>query len=409
MPIRINSIDLTDWQKDVVKAYLNPQHNTTIVVKAKRQVGKSICLQQIALCQSLNHNGHSVMVVSPTMPQSRRLYKELTELIYDKGIISKKNETLLEIEFRNRSKIYFKSAEQGDNLRGFNCNLLILDEAAFIDDEVFTLLQPATDAKNADVIMFSTPMWEDGFFYNYYQQGISQCKGVISIDWCEYDTSRFLSNDKLEMYRQQLPKQRFQTEYLGQFISSSDSGVFQNYNSCIYNYIPNSRDIIKAGIDWAADGQDRTVVIAMTSGTCHMVDILVLEGESPTNTIKKVTDFIIKNRVNEVEVEKNSIGAVYKDLLVKEIGNMVNIKTFNTTNDSKRDIIEKLATAFQTGAITIIKDDTLLSELSTYRVEKSGKAGKITYNAASGHHDDTVMSLAICYHLASNGNKRVAL
>ena len=252
-------------------------------------------------------------------------------------------------------------------------------------------------------------MWEDGFFYNYYQQGISQCKGVISIDWCKYDTSRFLSNDKLEMYRQQLPKQRFQTEYLGQFISSSDSGVFQNYNSCIYNYKPNSRDIIKAGIDWAADGQDRTVVIAMTSGTCHMVDILILEGESPTNTIKKITDFLIKNNVNEVEVEKNSIGAVYKDLLVKSIGNLVNIKTFTTTNDSKRDIVEKLAAAFQTGAITIIKDDTLLSELSTYRVEKSGKAGKITYNAASGHHDDTVMSLAICYHLASNGNKRVAL
>ena len=140
-----------------------------------------------------------------------------------------------------------------------------------------------------------------------------------------------------------------------------------------------------------------------------MVDILVLEGKSPTNTIKKITDFLLINRVNEVEVEKNSIGAVYKDLLVKSIGNIVNIKTFNTTNDSKRDIIEKLATAFQTGAITIKKDDTLLSELSTYRVEKSGKAGKITYNAASGHHDDTVMSLAICYHLASNGNKRVAL
>lgn len=407
--ITIESINLTEWQEEVFKRFIANPTNTILVVKAKRQVGKSICLQQLALYQSLNHKGHSVMIVSPTMPQSRRLFKELLDLLYGTGAISKKNESLLEIEFINGSKIYFKSAEQGDNLRGFNCNLLILDEAAFIEDDVFTLLQPATDAKNADIIMFSTPMFEDGFFYEYYMKGLTGMSNVISIDWCDFDTSRFLSPEKLEQYRHQLPKLRFQTEYLGQFISASENGVFQNFNNCIYPYKPKQGEIMKAGIDWAADGQDRTVVTTMTAGTCHMTDILILENENANTAVKKIGDFLIANHVNEVEVEKNSIGAVYRDLLAKEIGDLINIKVFQTTNDSKRRIIERLATAFQTGTISIVKNDVLLSELTTYRVEKSGKQGSITYNAERGHHDDTVMSLAICYHLASNANKNLAL
>ncbi len=404
----IESIDLTPWQKEVFKIFIEHPSDSVITVKAKRQVGKSICLQQIALYHTLNRPKSSCMIVSPTINQSRRLFKELTDLLYGSGVIAKQNNTLLELTFCNGSSIFMKSAEQGDNLRGFNCTLLILDEAAFINDDIFTLLQPSTDVNHADIILFSTPMFENGFFYECYMKGLSHVKSYHSIDWGKFDTSRFLSKERLEQYRKEVPKQRFQTEYLGEFISSNDAGVFQNYLSCILDKppVPSDKHLIKAGIDWAADGQDRTVCTIMTAGSCHVLDILILDGQdhTSTDTIKQIGDFLLHWQVDEVMVEKNSIGAVYKDMLVKEIGDIVSIRTFNTSNNSKRDIIESLAQGFLKKTLTIPNNDVLLSELATYKVEKTGKNGNITYNAQRGFHDDTIMSLAIAYKLCKENN-----
>ena len=100
-------------------------------------------------------------------------------------------------------------------------------------------------------------------------------------------------------------------------------------------------------------------------------------------------------------VETNSIGQVYYDLLRRQV--TTPIEGFTTTNESKRQIIEQLVTAFNNKTITIIDDPELLKQLSHYAMEKTSKG--YTYNGISGYHDDFCISLALAFHKTNNQNQ----
>jgi hypothetical protein len=115
-------------------------------IKAKRQVGKSLLAENELLRFAINYPGTVNCIVEPTLGQSRKVFKEIVNATIDSDIIKRKNETLLELEFTNNSSILFRSGEQMDSLRGFSVSgLLVLDEAAYLKDEVFEIIKPTTD------------------------------------------------------------------------------------------------------------------------------------------------------------------------------------------------------------------------------------------------------------------------
>lgn len=71
----------------------------------------------------------------------------------------------------------------------------------------------------------------------------------------------------------------------------------------------------------------------------------------------------------------------------------LNIIKFNTTNSSKKRIIEQLITVFQKQQIEINDDAKLIGQLTTYECQVKDN-GTVTYNAVNGYHDDEIMSLA---------------
>ena len=130
----------------------------TVVVKAKRQVGKTLMIENIVLYFALNYNGTTNFIVSPTLNQSRKIYKHIKQAIASAGLIISSNATTLEIGLINGSIIYFKSAEQGDNLRGYTATgIICIDEAAYIPDSVYYTILPWADVHKAPVLICSTP------------------------------------------------------------------------------------------------------------------------------------------------------------------------------------------------------------------------------------------------------------
>ena len=114
------------------------------------------------------------MAVSPTLNQSRKLYEEIVEATQDSCFFKKKNDTLLEISFKNHSKIRFSSAEQRDALRGYTISgVLVIDEAAYQSDDIFYMLLPMVDVRKAPIVMASSPRFRKGFFYDNYVLGLS--------------------------------------------------------------------------------------------------------------------------------------------------------------------------------------------------------------------------------------------
>ena len=73
--------------------------------------------------------------------------------------------------------------------------------------------------------------------------------------------------------------------------------------------------------------------------------------------------------------------------------------------NTKKTMVEDLQYAIEKREITLQNNDTLINELLAYDIERT-KAGRVTYNAPSGMHDDCVMSLAIAWHGCDGGGKR---
>ena len=360
------------------------------VVKSKRQCGKSFLASLILIYFSLNKRDTTSLIVEPTLNQSRRVFKEITKMLEGSNIIKNANQSLLSIDFINGSEIIFKSAEQYDAIRGYSVSgILIIDEGAFIVDDVYEILFPVRDAHNSPMLVISTPLFCDGYFYRLFTS--KNCKAY---DWCAYDTSMFLSDEKLEQYRNTLSDLKFRSEYLGQFIT--DGGyVFKNISNCVLSDSDITGDPVCVGIDWAVGNDGDDTVLSFLDANANAVEFIRLNNMSPVEQIDTIVNTLNNiPTLKKVVVEQNSIGNVYFDLLKHKYSRHSIITKFNTTNDSKRRIIEQLATAFQNESVHIPNDRELINQLQHYAVEKTAKG--YTYNG-QGAHDDYVMSLAMAY------------
>lgn len=378
------------------------------VVKARRQVGKSIMVEQELLRFAINYKGTVSACVCPTLNQARKMFQDIINCIYDSGVVAKKNETLLEIDLINGSKIFFKSAEQKDSLRGYTISgILCVDECSFIDDEVFYgLLLAWTNVHKAPILLTSTPKFKQGFYWNYWNIGLNdENDNVVSIDFNKFDTSVLLSPEKLEEYRKMLPKGQFLTEYMGEFLDSQ-SIVFGEFKECIYrNEIKPYKDIY-IGIDWSSGiGGDSTVVSALNE-RYEQVFMLRFNNKRAAQQIDYIVQYLkpYMDKIRLIVAECNGVGQPLVDNLKVAIDGKVKIEDFTTTNAEKIRLINQLQVHFEQKKIWILDDEKQTAELSMYEAKVNSK-GTVTYNAPTGCNDDTVIALMLSLEARERKNK----
>lgn len=387
---------LKDYQ-EIGFEYLkdSPNSGKTLVVKAKRQCGKSWLANAILLHYS--SLGKVNVVVEPTIAQARRVFKQLVKALSKSGIILSANASTLEIEFINGGEILFKSAGSEDGLRGFTVTgVLIIDEAAFIEDEIIDILMPLVDANNANVVLISTPLFTSGRFYEEYING---SKNKLILNWNDYDTSEFLSPERLEEYRQKISPNKFKSEYLGEFITENGL-LFSNLNACIGE--PSKTDVVYIGIDFATgSGTDWTVISAVNQNG-EQVFTKRVKDITPSQQVDWLVNIIKDCKehydIAKVLAEENSIGKVYNDLLknrLKPLG--VHLTDWTTSNSSKKKLVDTLQLAFDNNRIKILNNDKQLDELRKFQANVNVRTNVTTYAAATGN-DDMVMALMLSYY-----------
>lgn len=377
------------------------------VVKARRQVGKSIMIEQELLRFAITYGRTVSACVSPTLSQARKIFQDIIDCIIDSGVVKKKNETLLEIELINGSRIFFKSAEQKDSLRGYTISgILCIDECAFISDEIFNMLLPWCNVHKAPILLTSTPKFKEGFYWSYWNLGLDKNnENVISIDFNNYDTSILLTLEKLEEYRRILPKGQFLTEYLGEFLDT-DGVVFEGFKDCAYDG-SGLFDELYVGIDWGSGGGNDYTVISALNSKAEQVYLKYFNDMNTTQQIDYIVDWINRNKkvIKLVQPELNSIGTPMTELLTEKCKG-IKIEGATTTNTSKVEMVNALQVAFENKGISIIEDDKQLRELGMYECQFNARTKNVTYNAPQGHNDDTVIALGLSYMAWKNKNKK---
>lgn len=401
------------WQQKVFFNLRKNWKDTIHVVKSRRQCGKSILAEIIGMYSCLANNNFRCYILEPTFAQADKLILEIYNMVKGQPFFKKSNSMRRQLFFKNGSEIRVFSAEQGDEaLRGYTSEMLIIDECAYIDDKIINAVFPYVNVSKGPIILFSTPRGKSGLFYNYYHTGeMREMPNIFSYDWANEDVSELLSPAKLEMYRKTMDALAFKTDYLGQFLDGQ-ARFFSDFSKCILGekalYVPGCEPIV-FGIDWAGSmGGDYTAISIIGTQTNKVYDIIYFNDKDPQMTLNEIERLVQIYKPKKITVELNSIGNVYYNFLkdkVKKYG--VPVIGFVTTNDSKDKIISKLQKAFQDTKIFIPRDSELMDELQEYTLEFS-KTGKRVFNAAKGHHDDLIMSLAIGYNSISSGEYCVA-
>lgn len=406
---RIKLFGLHQHQSVVAKALATDTCNGAVyVVNACRQVGKSyLATHQLIKYAS---TGKVSAFVTTSFRLAKNNYDLILKLLRNTIIVARSNAQDLNIEFTNGAKISFFSAEQRDKLRGYTVSgILIIDEASFISDTVYyDYLRAWVNVHQAPTLILSTPDFERGFFYDFYQRGLKGDPLVHSFNFMDYPDSirKLRSDEALEEARRALPPQTFRSEYLGLF-RQAEGAVFGNFKAQILQTLPASPTKLFVGIDWAVGGGgDYTVVTAFNQN--HQLCYLWRDNEhEPTKQIEHIANYLKVNRqiIETVVVEKNSMGGVYLSMLREKVRNEgIKVIPFQTTNDSKRKLIETMQVDIQNGVVWFTNDRDLLIELASFEANINGKI--VRYSAPTGQHDDIVMSLLFAneaYHRRDRG------
>lgn len=406
-----------DYQRDTIKKILASDKGNIHVIKSPRQCGKTTVLVSLLLYVTINNRNACSIFVEPTVKQARKVFREVRKAVENTPICVSANESTLDITFTNGSQILFISGESDISaLQGFVCSnggVLIIDEAAFIRDDVMQALFPTTDVHQAKTIMASTPRFRAQIFYDYFVEGLSDGSSIITHDWAGFT---LLTPEKLEFYRKSLPANVFKNYYLGEF-TDFGSGVFGDISACISNDFtePFSEGFGKRrvdcyfGIDWGTGtGNDETSITVFNS-LKQMIHIEGFNDKDETQTIDYICTLIKQFRPKKVQVELNSIGRVFYGLLQKRV-NALGLNTsligFNTSNESKNRLVNNFQVAIQNKEVTILNNEKLIYQLNTFE-SKPTQSGKVTYAAAKNQNDDRVLSTLLAFNCIQSGSYSV--
>jgi hypothetical protein len=160
-------LGLDAWQREVLTTTARD-----ILLLCSRQAGKSTVAALLALHAAVFAPGSLVLALSPSERQSKRLLRVIRRH-YEafRSLAPATTEGQLTLELRNGSEIHALPGKEG-TVRGFaEVDLLIIDEAARVADELYASVRPMLAVSGGQLIALSTPFGKRGFFHREWTQG----------------------------------------------------------------------------------------------------------------------------------------------------------------------------------------------------------------------------------------------
>lgn len=300
-------------------------------------------------------------------------------------------------------------------------------EVAFWKDAE-KIISGAMQAGNPDVILESTPNGAQGYFYECCMEAL-RGDGVWKLHFypwwwddayrmplgkgerLEYDEEEkeLAAKHKLtpeqikwRRYKRAELRDKFKQEYpedpITCFLTSGNS-YFGDASKCFYSGSPSwqeGHDYV-AGLDFGQTN-DYTAMIVIDKTEKRMVDLLHIRRLEWREQRKRIYDVYKKWRCRTMAAELNSIGSVNIEELSRS---GLRIIPFETTNESKADMMSNLYEAMHTNGLKLMDIEVLRHEMATF-VSTQTPTGLWRLAAEGEGHDDTVMALGLAWYAASN-------
>ena len=215
------NFQLLKWQQNVFK-----DTHRFKVVAAGRRCGKSRLSAVSLLIEALNcPEGSAVMYIAPTLGQARTI---MWDLLHDLGrpVIKSSHVNNLEITLVNGRKILVRGADNPDSLRGVSLVYVVMDECAFIKQDIWEkVIRAALSDKKGRAMFISTPSGRN-WFYDVFNLG----KDDVDEEWKSWhfttQDNETIDPKEIEAAKRTLSSFAFKQEYLSSF-DTSGADVFK--------------------------------------------------------------------------------------------------------------------------------------------------------------------------------------
>ncbi len=216
------SIVPDEWQARILRS-----RERQMIANCCRRSGKSTMAAVLAAHTAIYNPGSTTLVVSRGQDQAKELFSTASGFLKSHPDFPRFDaDSLTRCSLANGSRII--SLANGDAVRGYGPSLIIVDEAAFVEDKTHKAIRPMLALKGkatrrARLLMMSTPHGRRGEFYETWANGgPNWIREKITADDCPRIDQIWMEQEK-----QRLGLFWLKQEYYGEFCESEDQ-LFSN-------------------------------------------------------------------------------------------------------------------------------------------------------------------------------------
>lgn len=309
--------------------------------------------------------------------------------IIPEKLVAKRNESELVIYFKNGSIYQLKGSDDPDALRGPNPYGIIFDEFDTQRQEAWGVIEPILRANGGWAWFVGTPRGKQKLheFYHRGQTNHHEWKSWL----LKASESGIVAPDQLAEARRSMTEDLYAQEWECAFLEAAGS-VFRGVSDIMVStpQAPLKDHMYVIGID-LAKVKDYTVIrIYDRDGNNQVFSDHIQSLEWPFQKAKIAAYAKHYNNALCI-IDATGIGDPICDDLAR-IG--VAVEPFKITEQTKKDLIEKLSIWIQQKKFKMLPSKEALLEYENFTYEV-GPTGKIRYGAREGFHDDIVMADAL--------------
>lgn len=371
------------------------------VLACGRRWGKTdVCAVRI-LASLFKHSPARHVLIAPTLDQANLLFERTLDLLYallesegDAEMPMVRRTPYPRFEFR-RHRVVARSGHVGRSLRGNEATDIVIDEAAFVPEDLVTeVAMPMLATTDGSLTLISTPRGMN-HFWRFFQMGQNGENGVWSRRGPTQE-SPLIAPGFLETQQALISERAYRTEYEADFIES-EGRVFRTEtidDALVARFDTEPTGPYYIGVDWARHS-DYTAV-AVVSGirqNSQLVELVRFQGPSWKDQIDRVADIVVRYPKAKVLCDATGVGDPVSEQLGRQYRPSM-VDTFLFTAATKGALIEQLVWTFENHALKMLPHPDLIRELQHFEA-KTSDSGHRKLGARQGFHDDLVIALAL--------------
>ncbi len=419
-------IPLYASQKRVLRSL---RDNRFVACLASRQTGKTTMMTIYALWIACFQEDQRILVVANKEQTAINIFSRIRtayEMLpnYLKPGVIEYGKTSMKLANGSSIGISTTSSDAG---RGDSCNVLILDELAFIPnnlvDAFWKSVYPIiSSSKKSKIFIASTPNGTDNLFYKLYMDGQNKKSNWYAEKMLWYEIPGRDEKWKQETIQSIGSEEAFRQEFDCEFLETGDSFIDEEYFAKLESLITDPKHIFEEGAYkiWEEPDVDciYTIGVDVAEGVNKNYSVIQVFDITDLTEIKQVAEYS-SNKINPFEfttkvyeichhwgappvlIERNNCGAQVVDLLYQtyRYPNIVSyspktgksafdrLGVYAHTNTKYKGVTNMRYWVHELKCISF-RSKELVEELRNFQRKPNG-----TWSAKPGYDDDKVMAM----------------